>query len=171
MTFLIESAISSCHGNYNLDPLVDKKEGFTEWYSQFPKELLEMSPSYRKYKTVNRTPKRKLQRATGNSDSKKKRKLTRHRNVLQYGHPTKNGLACHGRHNLAKYLRKPRGVLTCKFCGKKRKVSRCSACNEVFCMEAPVHLTKPGVEPPRKFRENGPVCWQLVHGFESWQMM
>ena len=32
LKFLIESVVSSCHSNYNLDPSVEKREAFTEFH-------------------------------------------------------------------------------------------------------------------------------------------
>ena len=173
LTFLIESAISSCHGNYNLDPHVHKREGFTEWYSQFLNELIEMSPNYRKYANKNSTPARKPKREERNSGSKRSHKKGKisHRRRSLYGTPTIEGIKCYGRDNMAKYLRMPDEKLTCRFCGKKRKVFRCIACQQVFCMEAPTHLTIPGSEPQRKFRKDGLFCWHLLHGFETWKMI
>ena len=101
--FLIESTISACHGNYNLDSSTDKPEFFTEFYNNFLAELLMASKNYRRYKTSPSTPdiKRKLKTdpQSGSSHKKKKMPTVRHRIALTYGRATMAGLTCTGRGN------------------------------------------------------------------------
>ena len=57
--YLCESAVSSAHSNYNLDPAIQKPEFFTDYHDKFLRELIEMSKNYRTYKIL--TPKRKFE--------------------------------------------------------------------------------------------------------------
>ena len=50
LAFLIETAISWAHGNYNLDASVTKRELFSEFYHKLIVELHDMSPNLRVYK-------------------------------------------------------------------------------------------------------------------------
>ena len=51
----------------------------------------------------------------------------------------------------------------CAFCGRPKTTFMCVGCNQRYCMRPPIHLEKPAT-PVRKFRVNGPNCWQLDHG-------
>ena len=175
--FLVETAISGAHCNYNLDAGV-KPEFFKEWHTKLVHELLSISKNYRKRKMreIEMTPAKKVKRShkkkTPASSGRKRKKCT-------YGLPTKAGLSCYGRENLTAFLdlfplegtaknkRPSYRRLRCKFCGRERVMYRCSACGEVFCMLPPYDLIIPESNPPRKFVSNGLFCWQLIHGYKS----
>ena len=95
------------------------------------------------------------------------------------GYPTEKGLKCYGRKNLGLHLNfapregtshdrnpKPKRI-RCNFCSKQGVFYNCGACGSVFCMRPPVHLTIPESNLPRKFRQNGLFCWELVHGYKT----
>ena len=170
LKFLVESAISSCHANYNLDKTVEEREGFTEFHNMLLVELLERRKEYRTYATK----KRKLSKLQTTPDMKRvhkklKRTPSRHRLEQTFGQPSRTGIACSGRQNLTAYLRKCSNRRQCEFCGKRtRGAYECRACNSVFCVEAPTHIKNPETDPPRAFREDGPFCWHLLHGFRTW---
>ena len=126
-----------------------------------------MSIDYRKYDVTGSGRKRKRSdnpRPYVQATSVK----TRHRKTLVFGKPSKAGLECRGPHNLMAYIRKKDTRQHCRFCGKKRQVYYCTACGETFCMSAPVDLTIPGSNPPRKFRKDGPFCAHRIHGYMNW---
>ena len=168
LKFLIESTISSCHGNYNLDKSVDNPEFFTEFHNKLIVELQEMSKSYRKYNTASGGQKKRGLSTLELHRIHKKPKSTprRRRKKLVFGTATEAGVKCPGRTNLKKYLRKTSKNIQCTFCGRKRLVYECLACGEVFCMEAPLNLIN--TNTGKSFRRDGPFCWLLVHGFFSW---
>ena len=185
LPYLIEAAIIWAHANYNLDASTTKPEFFTEWHNQFICELLEMSPNLRKYNLQGKTPVKKrkliLQEEQLSRSHKKKRQVKKQKaRGRKLGLPTKAGITCYGRQNLAKYLRfypksgteknfRPRGQrLKCDFCGRDRIMHKCLACGEVFCMAPPHNLLIPESDPPQKFASNGLFCWHLVHGYGSW---
>ena len=170
LKFLIESTISSVHGNYNLDKGVEVQEFFTEFHNQLLVELAETSKNYRKYNTTSGGQKKRrlIQPEEPRSHKKPKQSARRHRQKLSYGVPSEAGLRCPGRKNLKAHLRKTTKRVRCHFCGKKRIVFKCLACGEVFCMEAPVDLPNPASATGKCFRQDGPFCWLLIHGFLSW---
>ena len=170
LKFLIESAVSSCHANYNLDSSVAKREAFTEFHNQLLVELLEKSKNYRKYKMKK---KRGFPSPAPKSDSRRSHKRhksspARHRVEREYGYPTKEGLTCPGRKNLAAFLRRTTKRMTCQFCGKRNKNSYfCVACGGYFCLKAPENITDPLSQPQRNFRIDGPFCWHRYHGYST----
>ena len=131
LKFLIESAVSSCHGNYNLDPNVEKREMFTEFHNKLLVELLEKSKDYRKYRVKK---KRNLQMPSPKPDSplcnkKPRPSPARHRKKYKLGSASKVGLTCPGRSNLAAYLRKTSLRRRCNFCSKRNnKTYTCRSC-------------------------------------------
>ena len=187
MSFLIESAITNAHANYNLDPNCEK-QNFTDWHNHFVQELIDLSPNFRKYKS-SKARKREMSPSAQNiNENVKQAKLSHHKRVRSerlrrstarpYGSATKAGLECPGRSNLAAFLRfapsegscatgkpKPKEK-KCAFCGKRRTMFKCAGCHQHFCMTPPIGLIIPGCEP-RTFRSNGPSCWQLLHGFRT----
>ena len=170
LKFLIESAISSCHANYNLDKTVRKPEAFTEFHNMLLVELIEQSKDYRVYKASG---KRKLSELQVNPETPRARNKTltptRHRDVFQFGQPSKSGILCQGRKNPFAYVRKCSTRRQCQFCGKRTtRAFECIACKSVFCMEAPTLLQNPQSDSPRTFRHDGPFCWHLIHGFTTW---
>ena len=171
--FLIESTISACHGNYNLDSSTGKPEFFTKFYNNLMVELLEASKSYRRYKCFPRTPdkKRMFQKGSQGGSSHKKQKITpvQHQKGHTYGRATMAGKTCTARGNLAACIRKVKERRKCKFCGKRSvDLYHCNACGEYFCLKSPTQLIIPGSNPPRHFRIDGPFCWHLVHGYSNW---
>ena len=170
LKFLIESTISSVHGNYNLDKGVEVQERFTEFHNQLLAELAEMSTNYGKYNTTSGGQKKRplMQPEEPRSHKKRKQSPRRHRQELSYGVPSEAGLRCPGRKNLKAHLRKTTKRIRCKFCGRKRIVYKCLACGEVFCMEAPIDVPNPASATGKCFRKDGPFCWLLIHGFLSW---
>ena len=96
LAFCVESAIASCHSNYNLDPSTQKAEFFMNFHDYFISEMLELSKDFRKYKTKKQR-KRKLEELPSDthlSRSHKKKKpqaVSRHRKTLQYGYATEAG--------------------------------------------------------------------------------
>ena len=125
--FLVETAISGAHCNYNLDPCT-KPEFFKKWHCQLLHELLVISKNSRKRKVTNieKTPSKKVKRShhkmTPVSSGRKRRKKI-------YGLRTKEGLSCYGRKNLGSFLdlfglegteknKRPNArILLWKFCG------------------------------------------------------
>lgn len=171
LKFLIESAVSSCHGNYNLDPNVEKREMFTEFHNKLLVELLEKSKDYRKYRVKK---KRNLQMPSPKPDSplcnkKPRPSPARHRKKYKLGSASKVGLTCPGRSNLAAYLRKTSLRRRCNFCSKRNnKTYTCRSCGGFFCMEPPENLIDPFCELQKNFRKDGPFCWHRYHGFTTW---
>ena len=169
--FLIESAISACHGNYNLDKSTKKKEFFTEFYNKFLCELLDSSKNYRTYNPNLFTPKKRKLEDSSNRSSRKKKKLSsgRRKKEEEFGKPTIRGLKCKARNNLAGFLRPAKGKLTCRFCGRRSVgLFKCLECQQCFCLKSPADLVIPGTDN-KTFRKNGPFCWYLLHGFSSWK--
>ena len=177
--YLIESAVMWAHGNYNLDKSTEKQEQFTEWYCKFLSELQDMSPNLR---IRNQTPKKRKREPEhkGKARSHKNKTPKRKPGKLSLGFATEAGINCYGRQALGEYLRfyprddtrnsyRPLGRrMNCRFCGRDRVMHKCLACGEVFCMAPPHHLLIPNSNPPRKFKNTGLFCWQLVHGYTSW---
>ena len=167
LKFLVESAVSSCNSNYNLDETVTIPEPFTEFHNMLLSELNEKSKDYRKYNTR----KRQLQKQQTTPRPLKKQKFSpmRHRLAHQFGNASRAGVTCPGRDNLAAYIRKSSDRRRCQFCGKRsRSMYQCIGCNSFFCMEAPTHIDNPKSDSPRAFRRDGPFCWHLIHGFSTW---
>ena len=98
----------------------------------------------------------------------RKKSQSRHRKVHIYGKASEAGLCCTGRANLAACMRNTSKIKRFRFYGKKRVLSECKACGEMFCLTAPENLVIPGSNPQRHFRKNGPSCWLLIHGYSSW---
>ena len=188
LAFLIESCIANAHSNYNLDSQTTP-EYFTEWYNKFLAELLQLSPNLRTYKRKPMTTNRKR----GLEDSPievRRRKRSHHKTPPpkrvqkgRYGNPSKAGLNCYGRENLAAFLRfcpkkstlhskTPTAQrINCRFCGRKGIKYKCLACKEVFCMRPPQNLTIPDSDTPKKFKADGPFCWHLLHGYTQWSQL
>ena len=51
----------------------------------------------------------------------------------------------------------------CAFCGRPKTTFLCAGCKQRYCVRPPTHIENPET-PGRKFRVNGPNCWQLDHG-------
>ena len=113
LAFLIETAISWAHGNYNLDASVTNRESFSEFYYKLMVELQDMSPNLRVYKNPGLMSGKKRTRAevpqsvvrSPEVRSHKKKTTPQRGRKIQKGVATAAGLNCYGRKNLAKYLR------------------------------------------------------------------
>ena len=178
LLFCVETAIINSFGNFNLDPGC-KVENFKDWYNHFITELLDMSDDYRSYKRSrkrSRSQNSLVQRSRRKQETPKRLRRSK---ILPYGTPTKDGINCIARDNLAAFLRftpkvgsatekRPTAARRkCSFCGNAKTLHSCAGCKQAFCMAPPTHFTIPGSNPPRKYPSNGPYCWHRNHGFST----
>ena len=144
-----------------------------------------MSPNLRVYSMKRGTisgSKRKREQESIQQISRRHRKVApkKRKRPRVAGYATEEGLTCYGRKDLAAWIRfapdentrnryRPLGRrIRCKFCSRDKVMHTCLACGEFFCMAPPYNLNIPGSNPPRKFATNGPFCWQLIHGYQTW---
>ena len=180
-SFLVETSICNAFGNYNLDSGIDKKVHFTDFFDILTRDLLASSPNFRK--------KRKFIDSGSEVDgSGKKQKRSHHKKtkVVKYrssksplGKATTKGLTCRARLNLRGALRfigkagsgnTKRFIAQrkkCAFCGHSSTSFKCIGCDQTFCMTPPTHLIDPDANPPQKFKINGLLCWERLHGFKK----
>ena len=182
LLFCIEAAVINSFGNFNLDPCC-KVQDFSDWYKDFITELLDMSKDYRSYKSSQKRSRSQGSLVQRNRRERETPKRLRRSKILPYGTPTKAGINCIARDNLAAFLRftpkvgsaaQKRPIASrrkCSFCGNKTTLNSCSGCNQAFCMAPPTHLIIPESNPPRKYPSNGPYCWHRVHGFSTFGEM
>ena len=190
LAFLVETAVGNAFANYNLDRGIDKRESFTEFYDLLTRDLLEASPDFRLYKTPKKRKLHGEEVEVSNGDSKRVKRSHKAKSpVVHYrisktralGTPTEKGLLCPARKNLLGALRfdpkewkiSSKGQhpiarrIICTFCGYKTTTFRCAGCDQAFCMRPPVNLFDPDSNPPRRFRRDGLLCWQRLHGYKN----
>ena len=171
LAHIAECAVSAAHCNYNIDDY--DAEYFTEQHSNFLDELSASAKTFRKRGSLKmkedpKPPKKKQRCRT----PKNKRSA---KNV--YGTRTQGGSSCPAIGNLAAALRfspvegtgkDARPAMQrrkCAFCGYAKTSFMCSGCGQRYCLRPPTRLENPGT-PGKKFRVNGPNCWQLDHGVQ-----
>ena len=153
--------------------------------------MLEASLNFRTYNTPK---KRKLHEREEVEDSKSNSKRLKHSHksktpVVQYRSPksrvlgtaTERGLSCPARLNLlgalvfspkewnctSRGFQPVSSRIVCVFCGHKTTTFSCAGCDQAFCMKPPVNIFDPESNPLRRFRRDGLLCWQRLHGFKK----
>lgn len=190
LAFLVETSICNAFANFNLDSGIEERESFTEFYDLLARDLLDESPNYRAYSTpIKRKLEEREEVELSRSNIKRvKRSHQKKSPVTQYrtsvpGTATEKGLSCPARQSLLGALKfspkewnfsSSRGFqpkasrIICAFCGNKTTTFRCAGCDQAFCMRPPVNIFDPESNPPRRFRRDGLLCWQRLHGFKKW---
>ena len=184
--FLVETSICNAFANYNLDSGIDKIENFIEFFDILNRDFITLSPNFRKRK---KSADSRSEVGSEIEGSAKKQKRSHHKQIelvkrrtskLQgKGRATTRGLECKARLNLLGALRFTGKVGSvdakkftaqrrqCAFCGYRTTSFRCMGCDQSFCMKPPAHLIDPDSNPPRKFRADGLLCWQRLHGYKT----
>ena len=171
LAHIVECAVSAAHCNYNIDDY--DAEYFTEQHDNFLDELSESAKNYRK-----RGPLKMKEELKPPKKKQRCRTPQRNRSVTNvHGTRTQKGISCPAIGNLAaalrfspvegtgKDVRPAKQRRKCAFCGFARTSFMCCGCGQRYCMRPPTWLENPGT-PGKKFRVNGPSCWQLDHGIQ-----